>query len=196
MIHPGIILSALFLTAAPAWSEPVTYTLDPTHSQAVFSWNHIGFSTTSGMMPGLEGTLTLDRDALQDSRISVTVPIAAMFTGDTARDDYILRSGNFFDPDAFAMASFTSTGVEVTGAATARVTGDLTLNGMSRTVVFQVRLNGETDNYPLPPFNGRAAVGFDATAQINRSDFGMGLFAPIIGDEVSLRISIEAMDMN
>jgi polyisoprenoid-binding protein YceI len=187
--------SALSLSHA-AMAEPRSYTLDPMHSLAVISYDHVGLSRTFGIVSGFKGTLYLDRDAPEKSSLSVSVPLTGLNTGNDARDDYILNSGDMFRAGDFPVARFQSTAVEVTGETTARVTGDMTLNGVTRPVTFEATFNGETDSYPFPPLNGRPAVGFDALARIRRSDFNAGLFVPYVGDEVTLKISIEAEDLN
>ncbi len=190
---PALMLA---LSTGAAMAEPRSYTLDPMHSLAIISYDHVGLSRTFGIISGFEGTLVLDRDALENSTVSVSVPVAGLNTGNDERDGYILNSGDMFRSEQFPVARFQSTSVEVTGERTARVTGDMTLNGVTRPVTFEATFNGETDSYPFPPLNGRPAVGFDALAHILRSDFNAGLFVPYVGDEVTLRISIEAEDLN
>jgi len=87
------------------------------------------------------------------------------------------------------MISFTSTGIEVTGDDTAMITGDLTMNDVTKSVTLDARLN-KADTHPMM---GKPWMGFDATTTILRSDFGAGMFVPNIGDELTVMISIEAM---
>ena len=98
-------------------------------------------------------------------------------------------SQNFMNADQDEMISFTSTSIDVTGDATALITGDLTLNGVTRPVVLDTTLNLASDH----PMEGKPWAGFSATASILRSQFELGKFAPFVGDEVSIVISIEAM---
>jgi polyisoprenoid-binding protein YceI len=89
--------------------------------------------------------------------------------------------------------TFVSTSIERNGEDTANITGDLTLNGVTKSVVLNTVLNAQTAEYPFPPFKGKAAIGLDATATLIRSDFSLGMFATFIPDEVPLTISIEAV---
>ena len=188
-----LIPVGLVLLGQTALAEPRVYTLDPTHSQVVFSYSHAGFSTTYGLVSGFEGTLTLDRDDPSTAQVEVSIAADRVFTGDAGRDDVFLNSGMFFQLDAHPLARFVSTSVTVTSATTAQVTGDMTINGVTRPVTLEARFNGETEAYPFPPHAGKPAVGFDAEARLQRSAFNLGEFAPFVGDEVSLLISIEAV---
>ena len=174
-------------------AQPLIYHLDPSHSQALFSYDHAGFSTTFGLVSGFEGTITLDRDNLSAAKVDVSINSARLLTGDAERDEVFLQSGIFFKLAEHPTARFASTDVQLTGATTAQVTGDMTINGVTRRIVLDVAFNGETDSYPFPPNAGRPAVGFDARTTLKRSDFDLGEFAPFISDDVDLRISVEAV---
>jgi len=89
--------------------------------------------------------------------------------------------------------TFESTSIEVTGDDTANITGDLTLNGVTQSVVLETVLNAQTDEYPFPPYQGRKALGLDATTTLSRSAFNMDMFVPFVPDEVPVEISIEAI---
>ncbi len=183
-----LILSAALLgLAAPAVADPVKYDLDASHSQVVFSYNHLGFSTTYGMFSGFEGEIMFDVDAPETSSVSVSMPLMSMFTGWEAREAHFM-SPEFFDAAEGDMVTFTSTGIEVTGENTANITGDLTMNDVTKSVVLETKLNQMGDN----PMSQTPWLGFDATTTLLRSDFNVGAFAPFISDEVSVTISIEA----
>lgn len=195
-MKPMLFAAALITAAAPLLAEPEKYTLDPSHSQAAFSYDHAGFSTTFGMFSGFEGVVMFDQDNPANSSVNVSIPVKRMITGWAARDDHFLNSGDFFKIAEFPDVTFASTAIEVTGDDTALITGDLTLNGVTKQVILDTVLNIAVDAYPLPSFEGKPAAGFNATTTLSRSDFGLGLFAPYIGDEVELRISIEAMKLD
>lgn len=173
-----------------------TYTVDPGHSQVIFSYDHAGYSTTQGMFSGFEGTIQFDANAPENSSVTVSIPAAKMTTGWGDRDQYFLKSGNFFKLDEHPLVTFTSTSIEVTGDDTAVITGDLSLNGVTKSVALDAKLNGTTAEYPFPPFSGKPAAGFSATASILRSDYNLGMFAPFVADQVDLEISIEAMKLD
>lgn len=187
-----LIAAALATFATAALAAPETYVLDASHSQVVFSYSHLGFSTSYGMFSGFEGQIKFDAEDPAGSSVTVAMPVQSMLTGWEPRFEHFM-SPDFFGADDGDMITFTSTGIEVTGEDTAVITGDLTLNGVTKVVVLEANLNGVTDSYPVPPFQGRKAAGFNATTTILRSDFNLGMFVPYVSDEVSLRISIEAM---
>lgn len=179
-------LGATLATAAQA--ETVTYVLDPSHSQIVFSYNHLGFSTTTGMFSGFEGSIELDEEDPAASSVTVSFPAESLITGWPAREEHFL-SEDFFGAEANPLVTFTSTSIEVTGEKTGKITGDLTMNGITKSVVLDATLNQMGDH----PMENRPWAGFDATTTLLRSDFDMGQFAPFVGDEVAIEISIEAM---
>lgn len=179
-------LSAVATTAA--FAAPEKYVLDSSHSQIVFSYNHLGFSTGYGMFSGFEGEIMFDQEDPANSSVSVAMPVTSMLTGWQARFDHFM-SPDFFDASDDEMVSFSSTGVEVTGETTAKITGDLTLNGVTKVVVLDAVLNQVGDH----PMAGKPWAGFSASTTLVRSDYNLGKFAPYISDEVAVELSIEAM---
>ena len=181
--------AALTLMAAPAFAAPEAYTLDPSHSQIVFDYNHLGFSTGTGMFSGFEGEIQFDQEDPAASTVSVSFPVRTMLTGWEARFEHFM-SPDFFDAtDDSELVTFQSTAVEVTGEGTANITGDLTLNDVTKSVVLAAKLNQVGDH----PMEGKPWAGFDATVTLLRSDYNLGMFAPFISDEVNVAISVEAM---
>ncbi len=179
------------LVSAPAFAAPLTYTIDQSHAQIIFSYNHVGYSTGYGMFSGFGGEVVFDAENPAASSVSVTFPVRSMLTGWEARFEHFM-SPDFFDAAEDEAVSFTSTAIEVTGETTGKITGDLTLNGVTKSVVLDATLN-KSEPYPLPPFEGKPAVGFSATTTVLRSDFGLGAYVPFISDEVQIQISFEAM---
>ncbi|MDU8910479.1 YceI family protein [Aestuariicoccus sp. MJ-SS9] len=179
-------LAAYANNSATAGAE--TYVLDASHSQIVFSYNHLGYSTTYGMFSGFDGTIQFDQNAPENSSVEVSFPVRTMLTGWEGRFNHFM-SADFFDAADDEMVTFTSTAIEVTGDTTADITGDLTLNGVTKPVVLAATLN-QQGNHPM---ENKPWAGFDATTTIKRSDFNVGAFAPFVSDEVEVMISIEAM---
>jgi len=184
----AILAGAFALVTAAATAAPESYALDPGHSQIVLSYTHLGFSTTQAMISGFDGALVLDREDPAASSVSVSFPVKSLITGWPARFDHFMTA-DFFGADENPTVSFASTAITVTGEKTATITGDLTLNGMTRPVVLDAVLNQAGPH----PTEGKDWAGFSATATILRSDFDMGLYAPYVSDEVALEISVEAM---
>lgn len=176
------------LSTTAAFAAPEKYVLDSSHSQIVFSYNHLGFSTGVGMFSGFEGEIMFDQEDPANSSVSVSMPLNSMLTGWQARFDHFM-SADFFGAEGDEQITFTSSKIEVTGDTTAHITGDLTLNGVTKSVVLDATLNQVGDH----PMAGKPWAGFDATTTLVRSDFGLGKFAPYVGDEVSVQISVEAM---
>ncbi|MFT4257114.1 MAG: YceI family protein [Pseudoxanthomonas sp.] len=182
-----LLAAVLFALAGSAFAAPVTYTLDPTHTDVLASWSHLGFSHPSAHFGNIEGTLIYDADNVAASSVVVTLPLSGL-SSFTAKFDQHLAGAELFDAAKFPSASFRSTRVEALGDNRLKVTGDLTIKGITQPVVLDVTLNkiGEHPMKKLP------AIGFDATATLKRSDFGLGYAVPAVSDEVSLRITTEA----
>ena len=183
-----LMTTALALAASTAHAAPETYELDPSHSQVVFTYNHLGFSTTTGMFSGFEGEVRFDEADPANSSVEVSMPVMSMFTGWEEREEHFMDD-DFFGAEEGDMVTFTSTDIEVTGEKTANITGDLTMNGITKSVVLDTVLNQKTESHPM---NNRPWMGLDATTALKRTDFELGQFAPYVSDEVELEISIEA----
>ncbi len=185
-----ILLAAALagLSASAALAAPVKYVLDSSHSQVVFDYNHLGFSTSWGMFSGFTGEIMFDQEAPANSSVSVSMPLNSMFTGWEARFDHFM-SKDFFGATGDEQVTFNSTSIEVTGDKTAKITGDLSLNGVTKSVVLDATLNQVGDH----PMAGKPWAGFNATTTLVRSAYGLGKFAPYVSAEVSLQIWVEAM---
>ena len=175
------------LIAAPAFAAPEKYNLDPSHSQIVFTYNHLGYSTGAGMFSGFNGEIMFDQADPAASSVTVSFPVKSMLTGWEARFEHFM-SKDFFDATDDEMVTFTSTAIEVTGEKTAKITGDLNLNGVTKSVVLDAVLNQAGEH----PMEKKQWAGFSATTTLIRSDYNLGMFAPYVSDEVQLMISVEA----
>ncbi len=187
MIRFAPLALAAALLSTPAFAEAEKYALDPSHSQIVFSYNHLGFSTTTGMFSGFGGTILFDQAEPAKSSVEVSFPVTSMLTGWQERFDHFMTK-DFFDATDDEMVTFKSTGIEVTGEKTAKITGDLTLNGVTKSVVLEAVLNQAGEH----PMAKTPWAGFSATTTLLRSEYGLGMFTPYISDEVLVQISIEA----
>jgi len=184
-----ILLTAALATAvSAAVAAPEKYVLDAGHSQVVFNYNHLGFSTSTGMFSGFEGEITFDQEDPAASSVRVSMPVQSMLTGWEARYQHFMSADFFADAEG-DMVTFASTSIEKTSEDTAKITGDLTLNGVTNTVVLDAKLN----QVGMHPMEKTLWAGFDATTTLVRSDYNLGMFAPYVSDEVTLNISIEAM---
>lgn len=174
--------------AAPAFAEAESYVLDPSHSQIVFSYNHLGYSTSYGMFGGIEGQIAFDQANPAASSVQVAFPVTTMLTGWQERFDHFM-SPDFFGATEDKTVSFKSTAIEVTGEKTAKITGDLTLNGITKSVTLDAALTQAGEH----PMEKKPWAGFTGTTTLLRSDYKLDMFAPYISDEVQVMISVEAM---
>ena len=180
-------LAGTLALALPATADPVTYDVDESHTQIVFSYNHLGFSTGYGMFSGFDGTIEYDAEDPAASSVEVAFPVRSMLTGWEARFEHFM-SDDFFGASEDDMVTFTSTGIEVTGEDRALITGDLSMNDVTQEVVLDATLLQDAQH----PMEGKPWIGLTATTTVLRSDFNVGGFAPAVSDEVQIDISIEA----
>jgi polyisoprenoid-binding protein YceI len=186
IIATALLASALSLSLAPVAQAADSYTLDPTHTNIIWMVNHFGFSNPSGKLTKTEGTVTLDEAKPENSKVTVTIDMASGLTGIEKLDAH-LKGKDFFNTEKFPTASFVSDKVEVTTKDAAKVTGTLTLRGISKPVVLNVKLNKIGENMMK-----KKTAGFSATTTVKRSDFGMSYGAPGLGDDVTISIEAEA----
>jgi len=180
-----LLTAALFAASTAAFGAGVTYKLDPAHTNVIATWNHFGFSNPSASFSGVDGTLVYDAADVSKSSVQVTLPL----TGLNAYSDKLnahLNSADFFESAKFANATFRSTRVEAAGEGKLKVTGDLTIKDVTKPVVLDVTLNKREDK------DGRSKIGFDAIGTVKRTEFGLGMAAPAVSDDVTLRITTEA----
>ena len=168
----------------PAKVESGTYRIDPTHTQVLFSVSHLGFSTYYGEFSDASGTLTLDAGKPSNSSVEIHVPVRSITTtsGKLTRE---LKGSDWLDAAADPEMVFRSTKVTPTGGGIATIDGDLTLHGVTRPILLRATLVGAGVN----PLDHRYTVGFNLVGTIRRSDFGVRLYVPLIGDDVTLTIA-------
>lgn len=183
-----LLSAALVLAPAAVLAAPTTYVIDPTHTTVLASWDHLGFSRPSAHFGNATGTLVHDPEDLSASSVEVTLPLSGM-DGFSADFNQHLRSADLFEAERYPTITFRSTSVEAAGEGRMKVTGELTVKDTTRTVVLDARLNRAAEH----PMLKRPAIGFDATATIRRSEFGIAYAVPAVSDEVELRITTEAV---
>lgn len=182
-------LAALAFMAAPsvARAETQSYRYDTVHTQIMFFVSHLGFSISEGEFLDFDGSINLDMNDPSKSNVDVTIKTDSIDMDDEKWNEH-MKSADFFDVEQYPTMTFKSTNVEVTGDDTAKVTGDLTILDVTKPVTLDVKLNKIGDH----PMNKKPTVGFSATARIKRSDFGMEYALPMVGDDVDIRIEVEA----
>jgi len=184
-----VALAGLLATAGTAAAAPVTYKLDPSHTMVLFSWNHFGFSHPSANLGQVDGTLVYDEAAPTKSTVEVTLPLAGLDTFVPKLDEH-LKSADFLDAAKFPTVTFKSTKVTSAGKDKLKVVGDLTVHGVTKPVTLDVTVN-KVGPHPMMKVQ---TSGFDATATIKRSDFGVGAYVPNVSDEIKINITTEAHD--
>ncbi len=190
----GLFGAALLAVPADeAAAEPQTYEFDKNHTQIRVTWNHLGLSEQSLLFSEYSGSVTFDETDVSNSAVTVTIDPASVDSGIAKFDDH-LRSGDFFHVEEHDQISFETTTVVQTGPDTGRMTGDLTIKGITKPVTLDVTLN-YSGEHPLAAFNeqykGRQAAGFTATGRVLRSDFDLGNFAPLVSDWIDIEINTE-----
>lgn len=163
-----------------------TFTVDPVHSMVFFRIGHLGVAYTYGRFNEPTGEFIIDMDSPGASMIDITLKADEVDTGNAARDKH-LRSGDFFNAKQYPEITFTSKSFEKTGSDTMRVTGDLTMHGVTKPVTAEIDYVGEGET--PQGYKG----GFEARFKIKRSDFGMTKFLEndMLGDEVTLMVTAE-----
>jgi polyisoprenoid-binding protein YceI len=185
------ITSALLFTAgflgllASSQAAVETYKIDPVHSSVGFSIRHF-FTNVPGVFSKFSGTITVDRDHLENSSVTATIEVASVDTHTEKRDNH-LRSPDFFDAAKFPTMTFKSTAWKQTGEGVFDVTGDLTIKDVTKPVVLKVKLLGFG-----PGMQGAMLSGWDVSTTLNRNDFGITTFPKVLGDDVGIAIGVEA----
>ncbi len=159
-----------------------TYKTDGSHTQVAFTVNHMGFTDYRGLIADAKGELTLDPKNPAAASVTIEIPISNLATTSAGLTKH-LHAADFFDSAKYPTATFRSTKVVVDGQ-TAKITGDLTLRGVTKPVTLDARLTGAGPN----PMSKAQTVGFHASAVIKRSDFGMTYIVPVVSDAVDLQI--------
>jgi polyisoprenoid-binding protein YceI len=180
-------LAALLLAiSTSAIAEP--YKFDPSHTRIGYSIDHMGLSEMHGAFRKFEGTLDLDVADITKSSVSVSIDAASIDTGVAALDDH-LRKPDFFDVQQYPKIHFKSTKVVSTGADTFKVTGDLEIHGVTRSVTLDAKIRTIASH----PFMKVPAAGFVATTELKRADFGITTYPDALGATVKIRIDTEAL---
>lgn len=177
--------------ASPAAVTAGTYQADPGHTLVVWTLDHLGFSPYTGIFGDVTGTLVLDPKNPSAAKVDVTIPVSKVTTASSGLTAHLLRAGkdggkpDFFGPTP-ADAKFVSTKVVVTGQK-AKITGDLTLNGVTKPVTLDASFYGAGKGPAM--MGGKENIGFKASGTIKRSEFGLSFGVPAVGDDVTLAIA-------
>jgi len=191
-VRLAIPIFAFAAFATSPFSQSVGWKIDSQHSSAQFQVRHMMVSTVRGNFSKLSGTVQYDPSNLSKTVIEATIDASTVSTGEADRDKD-LRGPDFFDVTKFPSLSFKSKRAESAGSGKIKLTGDLTMHGVTKEVVFDV-------DGPTAPINdgfGNVRMGASAAAKVNRKDFGLNWNhmldngGAIVGDEVTISIDVE-----
>jgi polyisoprenoid-binding protein YceI len=185
------IAGSLSLAAAlafPAMAATSDWQLDPAHSAAQFAVKHLAISTVRGAFTKVQGTVQFDSQDITKSSVDVTIDVGSVDTREPNRDKD-LRSDHFFDVEKFPSITFKSKKVEQLSPGKLKITGDLTIHGVTKEAVLDV----DGPSAPIKDPWGNQRIGVNATTKISRKDFGVGANYPsaVIGDDISITIDSE-----
>lgn len=181
------------LTAFLAWgiagmpASAADYVIDPSHTRVEYRVSHLGFSFMPGRFSDVTGNIAFDPQKPEESQVNVLINALAVSMDDKTLDEK-LKGPQFFNASKYPLIAFKSTEVKKNGINTGTMTGDVTLLGVTKPITLKVKFNKKGWN----KYAGAEAVGFTAWGKLRRSDFGMKAYIPDVGDEVTLRIAVEA----
>lgn len=186
MRNTVLSLAAAALLAGASVGQVQTWNIDPNHTAAQFSVRHLGISTVRGAFTKVSGVVQYDQSNPAKTTIEATIDTASVDTRVEMRDND-LRSPNFFDVAKYPTLSFKSKSVEAAGAGKLKVTGDLTIHGVTKEVVLEV----DGPSTPANDQRGNLHMGASASTKINRKDFGVNGGGGMVGDDVPITIDLE-----
>ena len=193
---PALTLAAALVAPGLATAQAQPWQIETNHSSASFKVKHLMISTVRGHMTGVKGTVALDPKDLAGSSVEATIDASTINTGNARRDKH-LRSKDFFDVAKHPTITFKSTKVEVIDDETFKVTGNLTMNGVTKEVVLEVE-------GPTPPVKNPAGLltrAFTATTKLNRQDFGISWSkklddgGSVVSDKVKIEIDLAVVQL-
>jgi polyisoprenoid-binding protein YceI len=181
-----LLLPLFALFSLPAMAAQ-TLDIDSNHSAVVFSWSHHGYSNPVARFEKIEGKLMLDERDLSKSSVMVTLPVAALHTGVAALDKR-LKTAEFFDEMKYPEITFKSTKVEKGPMDSLKISGNLSMHGVTKLVT----LDGKINRITIDAETKTNKAGFDASVTLRRSDFGVDKYLPAVAEEVLVRITLDA----
>ena len=172
------VISLTAYTAVNSWN------VDKMHSNLGFSITHLGISDVSGSFKNFDVNIKTSREDFSDASFELSADVASINTAVEMRDNH-LRSADFFDAEKFPKMTYKSTSIKAAGKNRYKITGDLTLHGVTKTVTMDLWYRGTVEN----PMSKAPTSGFQVTGTIKRSDFGIGAKfpAPMLSDEVQIK---------
>ena len=193
-LRPLAVLLAALTLASPAVAAPVTWKVDPAHTEVGFDVRHF-FTKVHGVFHDTQGTIVFDEQDPTAIKVDASARVASVDTGNRNRDSD-LQTPDFFNAATDSILSFRSTKVEKTGKSKYKVTGDLTMRGVTKQVVFDAEFLGSS-TVSVEGKSWGAKAGFSATTVVNRQEFGINWNKALdnggmmVGDDVTITLNIE-----
>ena len=185
----GLTLATLLSASSSyALAASTEYQIDPSHTATLFSWNHFGFSNPGANFNNVQGSIHVDYKNPQKSSVDVTIPVKSIDSHVEALDKEFLTE-DWFNEAKYPNITFKSTKVQTKDKKHFKITGDLTVKGITKPVVLDATLNGMAEH----PMAKKAAIGFNATTTFKRSDFGIANYVPAVSDDIKVNITTEAL---
>ena len=194
ILKTAIAIAMAIVVALPVLAHADSWQIDPSHTSVEFTVRHMMISNVKGQFQKTTGTITANGNDPASAKIDVTIDASSVDTRVERRDAH-LKSPDFLDVAKFPTIAFKSTKVEADGPGKWKVTGDLTIHGVTKPVVLEVEGSGEPIHDPM----GNTRAGASATMKIKRSDFGLiwnkalETGGVLVGDEVAISIDVEAI---
>jgi len=183
-----LVITAALALSASAFAQVKTWTIDPNHSAAQFSVRHMGISTVRGAFTKVSGTVSYDPADPSKTTLEATIDANSVDTRVERRDND-LRSPNFFDVAKYPTLTFKSKHVEAAGPGKLKITGDLTIHGVTKEVVLDV----DGPSAPVTDPKGNSHMGASASTKINRTDYGVSGGSATVGNDVPITIDVEML---
>lgn len=182
------LATIMALSSSYGMAAITQYQIDPTHTSTLFSWSHFGFSKPTANFSDVQGTINVDDKNPAKSSVDVTIPVKSINSNVAALDKEFLQEA-WFNEAKYPNITFKSTKVQAIDKKHFKITGNLTVKGVTKPVVLDATLNGMGTH----PMAKKAAIGFNATTRFKRSDFGIAQYVPAVSDEITVNITTEAL---
>ena len=188
MLKSGLLAVAVMLGIPLGGRAAESYSIDPAHTSVTFKVEHLGLSWSHGRFNDIAGEFRVDAENPASSRFALTIKTESIDTANKKRDEH-LASPDFFNAKQYPTITFKSKAVKAGSAANMlEVTGDLTMHGVTKSVMISVELTGKGE---FPPGTQRAGV--EASFTVKRSEFDMSKMIGPVGDEVRLIVALEGV---
>lgn len=188
LAHTTVISTALIAASSTSMAATTDYQIDSKHTATLFSWSHFGFSNPTANFNDVQGVISVDDKHPEKSSVSVTIPVKSVDSHVEALDKEFLTDA-WFNEAKYPNITFKSTKVQTKDKKHFKITGDLTVKGVTKPVVLNATLNGKGEH----PMAKKQAIGFNATTSFKRSDFGIAQYVPAVSDEIKVNITTEAL---